>query len=120
MKWSATLHHHMPSMKNSRITTRSGASIKSKGARKFETKAGADALVVRPPRLLRGPLSLELKIYYGHPLNDIDHNLIMDVLEGIVYENDHEVYKVKMQKWHVPRKEARVEIVVEELEPRPD
>jgi len=115
MKWKATLHHHMPSMKNGRIKTKHGAIIKSAGARKFEANAGADALVVRPSRMLQGKLALTLRIFYGHPQNDIDHNLIMDVLQGIVYENDHEVYRVNMSKKHVPKKEARVEIEVEEL-----
>ena len=106
----------MPSMKNGRIKTKHGAIIKSAGARKFEKNAGIDALLVRPSRLLRGKLSLTLRIYYGHPLNDIDHNLIMDVLQGVVYENDHEVYRVNMRKEHVPKNEARVEIEVEEIE----
>jgi Holliday junction resolvase RusA-like endonuclease len=61
--------------------------------------------------LLEGDLVVEMVVYYRTRRPDLDESLILDVLQGYIYENDRQV-KEKHIYWGlddaVPRTEVRI------------
>lgn len=55
--------------------------------------AFVDAAARQIPRmdLITGPLIAHIWIYYPSERNDLDESLVLDVLQGRVYENDRQV-----------------------------
>lgn len=63
--------------------------IKSDKARGY----AATAVLQMPKlkRMLRGPVAVHLWIYYATQRPDLDESLILDLMQGHVYENDRQV-----------------------------
>ena len=80
--------------------------------------ASAFKLQAKPAaKLLDGDVAVHIKIWYASRRPDLDESLILDLLQGVAYENDRQV-KEKHIYWgldkHNPRCEIRVEQIAEE------
>lgn len=75
--------------------------------------AYASAFKQQVPRceLLGGDVIVELTIYYASRRPDLDESLILDLLQGVTYENDRQV-KEKHIYWGLDKENPRCEIVV--------
>lgn len=62
--------------------------------------------------LLTGDLRVTLHIYYASRRPDLDESLILDLMQGLVYENDRQV-KEKHIYWGLDPENPRTEIFVE-------
>lgn len=65
--------------------------------------------------MLDGDVAVHMKIYYASRRPDLDESLILDLLQGVAYENDRQV-KEKHIYWGLDPKLPRTEIRVEKLE----
>ena len=65
--------------------------------------------------MLEGDVAVHMKIYYASRRPDLDESLILDLLQGIAYENDRQV-KEKHIYWGLDKDKPRTEIRVEKLE----
>jgi Holliday junction resolvase RusA-like endonuclease len=64
-------------------------SIKSKKARAFMDSAREQ--VAPLDELLTGELRADIAIWYRNQLSDLDESVVLDVLQGILYENDRQI-----------------------------
>ena len=65
--------------------------------------------------LLRGDLSLTLDIWYQSWRSDLDESIIMDAMQGLIYDNDRQI-KVKLVTHKgVDKTNPRCVVKVEEL-----
>jgi Holliday junction resolvase RusA-like endonuclease len=86
--------------------------IKSDKARGYA--AGAVLQMPKLKRMFRGPVVVHLRIFYATQRPDLDESLILDLMQGKVYENDRQV-----REKHVyhgidkanPRTEVRIESI---------
>lgn len=65
------------------------AFIKSRKARDY-----VDAFKLQCPKmsvLMQGDLSVSIKIYYTSRRPDLDESVILDAMQGLIYENDRQV-----------------------------
>ena len=66
------------------------------------------------PRLMEGALSVHLTIYYASGRPDLDESVILDAMQGLIYQNDRQV-KEKHVLWgrdpEAPRAHIRVECI---------
>ena len=62
--------------------------------------------------LMIGDLRVIMRIYYASRRPDLDESLILDLMQGIVYENDRQV-KEKHIYWALDKDSPRTEIIVE-------
>ena len=103
------------SAKNSRKIARLGrrmAIIKSDKARAFETAVKLQAPMLNP--LLAGQLRFTATIYYASEKPDLDGAVLLDALQGKIYQNDRQVREQHF--YHaIDRENPRAEIVVELL-----
>lgn len=83
--------------------------IKSDKARAY---CSAFASQVRPlPKLLAGDLAITLRIFYASRRPDLDESLILDLLQGVAYENDRQI-KEKHIVWGLDPQNPRCEIAI--------
>ena len=61
-----------------------------------------------------GDVAVHMKIYYASRRPDLDESLILDLLQGIAYENDRQV-KEKHIYWGLDKENPRTEITVQKL-----
>ena len=61
--------------------------------------------------LLTGDLAITMHIYYASRRPDLDESLILDLMQGVVYENDRQV-KERHTYWHLDPDCPRAEIEV--------
>ena len=61
--------------------------------------------------MLEGDVWVDIKIYYASRRPDLDESVILDCMEGLIYENDRQV-KEKHIYWDLDRENPRAEIVV--------
>lgn len=61
--------------------------------------------------LLTGDLAVTMHIYYASRRPDLDESLILDLMQGVVYENDRQV-KERHTYWHLDPDSPRAEIEV--------
>jgi len=66
-------------------------------------------------KLLEGDVVVHIRIWYASRRPDLDESLILDLLQGVAYENDRQV-KEKHIYWALDKENPRCEIRVEELE----
>ena len=67
----------------------------------------------KPARhLLEGDVIVYITIYYASRRPDLDESLILDLLQGVAYENDRQV-KEKHIYWGLDKENPRCEIKVE-------
>ena len=64
--------------------------------------------------MITGDVCVHMHIYYASRRPDLDESLILDLLQGVAYENDRQV-KEKHIYWHLDKDEPRAEIVVERM-----
>ena len=62
--------------------------------------------------LMAGDLRVIMRIYYASRRPDLDESLILDLMQGLIYENDRQV-KEKHIYWALDPNMPRTEIIVE-------
>ena len=64
------------------------------------------------PQLMTGDLKVTMFIFYASRRPDLDESLILDLMQGLIYENDRQV-KEKHILWGLDPDKPRAEIIVE-------
>jgi len=67
--------------------------------------------------LLEGDLVVVMKIYYATRRPDLDESLVLDLMQGVFYQNDRQV-KEKHIYWGLDKECPRVEIVLAKKDPQ--
>jgi Holliday junction resolvase RusA-like endonuclease len=62
--------------------------------------------------LMKGDLRVTMWIHYASRRPDLDESLILDLMQGLIYENDRQV-KEKHIYWNLDPDKPRTEIIVE-------
>lgn len=88
------------------------AFIKSAKARAYERDFHLQCK--RLDELLQGDLVVHIKIYYASRRPDLDESVILDCMQGFIYENDRQV-KEKHIYHALDKTNPRAEIKVEKL-----
>jgi Holliday junction resolvase RusA-like endonuclease len=65
--------------------------------------------------LMTGDLRVTLHIYYASRRPDLDESLILDLMQGLIYENDRQV-KERHAYWGLDPDNPRAEILIEKIE----
>jgi hypothetical protein len=65
-------------------------------------------------KLMTGDLRVTLHIYYASRRPDLDESLILDLMQGLIYENDRQV-KERHTYWHLDPDSPRSLILVEKI-----
>jgi hypothetical protein len=71
-------------------------------------------------KLMTGDLRVTMVIYYASRRPDLDESLILDLMQGLVYENDRQV-KERHTYWRLDADRPRAEIIVDvipDVEPK--
>ena len=66
-------------------------------------------------KLMTGDLRVTLHIYYASRRPDLDETLILDLMQGLIYENDRQV-KERHAYWGLDPENPRAEILIERIE----
>lgn len=66
------------------------------------------------PSLLQGDIRLDITIHYASRRPDLDESLILDLMQGRIYENDRQI-KERHAYWGLDRDNPRAEITVTAL-----
>ena len=69
---------------------------------------------MRLPQLITGDLKVTMFIFYASRRPDLDESLILDLMQGLIYENDRQV-KEKHILWGLDPDKPRAEIIVEKI-----
>lgn len=70
---------------------------------------------VRAESLLEGDLAIHMTIYYATRRPDLDESLILDLLQGVAYENDRQI-REKHIYWGLDKENPRCEIFIKKRE----
>ena len=75
--------------------------------------AYASAFKQQAPKftMLEGDVAIELTIHYASRRPDLDESLILDLLQGVAYENDRQV-REKHVYWGLDKENPRCQIRV--------
>jgi Holliday junction resolvase RusA-like endonuclease len=65
--------------------------------------------------LMTGDLRVTLHIFYASRRPDLDESLILDLMQGLIYENDRQV-KERHAYWGLDPENPRAEILIEKIE----
>lgn len=68
--------------------------------------------------LIQGPVFLDITIHYASMRPDLDESLILDLLQGRVYQNDRQVWERNVRR-KIDRVRPRTRIHVEAMESIP-
>jgi len=66
------------------------------------------------PTLMTGDLRVTLYIFYASRRPDLDESLILDLMQGLIYENDRQV-KERHCYWGLDPDNPRAEIIIERI-----
>ena len=66
------------------------------------------------PTLMTGDLRVTLHIFYASRRPDLDESLILDLMQGLIYENDRQV-KERHCYWGLDPNNPRAEIIIEKI-----
>jgi len=66
-------------------------------------------------KLMTGDLRVTFHIYYASRRPDLDESLILDLMQGLIYENDRQV-KERHAYWGLDPENPRAEILIEKIE----
>jgi Holliday junction resolvase RusA-like endonuclease len=66
------------------------------------------------PNLMTGDLRVTLHIFYASRRPDLDESLILDLMQGLIYENDRQV-KERHCYWGLDPDNPRAEIIIEKI-----
>lgn len=70
---------------------------------------------VRPlPTLMSGDLRVTMWIHYASRRPDLDESLILDLMQGLIYENDRQV-KERHTYWGLCPDNPRAEIIIDKI-----
>jgi len=86
------------------------AFIKSQKALAYEKAFKAQCPSLQD-MMLEGNLWVDIKIYYSTRRPDLDESVILDCMQGLIYENDRQV-KEKHIYWGLDKENPRAEITV--------
>lgn len=86
--------------------------IKSDKARAYAEQFLAQCQTL--PVLMTGDLKVTMHIYYASRRPDLDETLILDLMQGRIYENDRQV-KERHTYWGLDKENPRAEITVEKI-----
>ena len=64
--------------------------------------------------LMSGDIRMTLTIYYASRRPDLDESLILDLFQGLVYENDRQV-KERHTYWGLDPDNPRAEIIIDQI-----
>jgi hypothetical protein len=64
--------------------------------------------------LMTGDLRITMHIYYASRRPDLDESLILDLMQGLIYENDRQV-KERHCYWGLDPDNPRSEIIIEKI-----
>lgn len=64
--------------------------------------------------LMTGDLRVTLHIFYASRRPDLDESLILDLMQGLIYENDRQV-KERHCYWGLDPENPRAEIIIERI-----
>lgn len=64
--------------------------------------------------LMSGDLKVTMHIFYASRRPDLDESLILDLMQGLIYENDRQV-KERHTYWGLDKENPRAEIIVEQI-----
>jgi Holliday junction resolvase RusA-like endonuclease len=69
-----------------------------------------------PPlaKLMDGDLRVTMRIYYATRRPDLDESLILDLMQGLIYENDRQV-KERHTYWGLDPANPRAEIIIDQM-----
>jgi hypothetical protein len=67
------------------------------------------------PTLMTGDLRVTMHIFYASRRPDLDESLILDLMQGLIYENDRQV-KERHTYWGLDPNRPRAEIIIEKME----
>lgn len=69
-----------------------------------------------PPlaKLMAGDLRVSMRIYYATRRPDLDESLILDLMQGLVFQNDRQV-KERHTYWGLDAENPRSEIIIEQI-----
>ena len=87
--------------------------IKSKKALDYSEAFKQQCRKIEP--LMSGDLRVTMWIYYASRRPDLDESLILDLMQGLVYENDRQV-KERHIYWGLDPDKPRAEIIVEKID----
>ena len=104
-----TIYGEPASKANSRVWTGKRL-IKSKKALSYVKTFESRCSPLETP--LRGILKATITIYYASRRPDLDPSLILDLMQGRIYENDRQVREMHLY-WGLDPKNPRAEIVIE-------
>ena len=65
--------------------------------------------------LMTGDLRITLHIFYASRRPDLDESLILDLMQGLIYENDRQV-KERHAYWGLDPENPRTEILIERID----
>lgn len=86
--------------------------IKSQKALSYSDLFKQQCMKLDPP--MKGDLRVSLWIFYASRRPDLDESLILDLMQGLIYENDRQV-KEKHVFWGLDPDKPRTEILVEHI-----
>lgn len=66
------------------------------------------------PTLMTGDLRVTLHIFYASRRPDLDESLILDLMQGLIYENDRQV-KERHCYWGLDPENPRTEMIIEKI-----
>jgi Holliday junction resolvase RusA-like endonuclease len=66
------------------------------------------------PVLMTGDLRVTMRIFYATRRPDLDESLILDLMQGLIYENDRQV-KERHTYWGLDPSNPRSEIIIEQI-----
>lgn len=66
-------------------------------------------------KLMTGDLRVTLHIFYASRRPDLDETLILDLMQGLIYENDRQV-KERHAYWGLDPENPRAEILIEKID----
>lgn len=87
--------------------------IKSDKARAYAVTFQQQCKEITP--LMSGDLRVTMWIFYASRRPDLDDSLILDLMQGLIYENDRQV-KERHLYWGLDPERPRAEIIIERVE----
>ena len=86
--------------------------IKSQKALNYSDAFKQQCAAITP--LMTGDIRMTMWIYYASRRPDLDESLILDLLQGLVYENDRQV-KERHTYWGLDPDNPRAEIIIDQI-----
>lgn len=116
-RWSGVIVGEPASKANSRRMVRRGGKvlfIKSQKALGYVEAARLQVPQLAADQMLRGRLALTADVFYASRRPDLDISLILDLLQGRIYENDRQVREMHLFH-HLDPEQPRTRLRIEEV-----